>query len=230
MPIKKNEARLSARATSCVIGLALITAAGCTHYMPAAVSSTSIGNQGEIPVKVVSGSSSSSSFLFFGPFGDASLNAALEDARRFGDGDTLANVFVDRILFCFPACFIPIYSSIETRITGTLVKYKDERSLQYQNAPAIQEPTAAGSKKNVPPAAAYDQMLAAHGQDLLMAEAIYKAYNRRTQSDLKHFVTTTRGDDSSWNWKLKIPVNATENEKRFLIWFVKTYTSYKPVD
>lgn len=228
--MRKNKTLFSARSTSCVAGLAILMASGCTHYMPTAVSSTSIGNQGEIPVKVVTGSSSASSFLFFGPFGDASMQAALEDARRYGDGDTLANVFVDRVLFCFPACFIPIYTSIETRITGTLVKYKDERSLQFQKAPAMRVSTADGSKINIPPQAAYDQLLAAYSEDELAAEAVYKGFSRVTQGNLRHYVTTTRGDDSSWNWKLKIPASASENEKKFLNWYVKAYTSYKPIE
>lgn len=39
------------------IPLTLFGASGCTYYMPVAVSSSSIGNKGEIPVKVVSGRS-----------------------------------------------------------------------------------------------------------------------------------------------------------------------------
>lgn len=230
MTNQKTKQDVSAQLMPCAMAAMLISVSGCTHYMPAAVSSTSIGNHGEIPVKVVSGSSSANSFLFFGPFGDASLQAALEDARSQGDGDTIANVFVDRILFCFPACFLPIYSSVETRITGTLVKYQDERALPFQKPVAKQQLIADGSQKNIPPQVAYDQLLAAFGQDQLTAEAVHNAYSGQTRSNLRHFVITKRGDDSSWNWKLKIPAHASENEKRFLNWYVKAYTSYKPVE
>ena len=95
---------------ACTMATMVLSLSGCTYYMPAAVSSTSIGNQGEIPVKVVSGRSEASYFLVFGPFGDDSLQAALEDARRQGDGDTLANVFVDRKLFCIPTCSWSLYT------------------------------------------------------------------------------------------------------------------------
>lgn len=210
--------------------LVLLSFSGCTYYMPAAVSSTSIGNKGEIPVKVVSGSSEAYYWFAIGPFGDDSLQAALDDARSKGDGDTLANVFVDRKIFCFLNCYLPIYSSIETRITGTLVKYQDERSAQFQKAPETQLPISGKSNGNIPPQVAYDQLLAAFGQDQLAAEAVHNAYSGQTRSNLKQFIITNRGDDSAWSWKLKIPANASENEKRFLNWYVKAYTSYKPVE
>lgn len=219
-----------AQLMSYAMAVMLLSASGCTYYMPVAVSSTSIGNQGEIPVKVVSGRSEASYFLFLGPFGDDSLQAALEDARSQGDGDTLANVFVDRKLFCFPLCGFSLYTSIETRITGTLVKYQDERSRQFQKNTAKQPPISDSSdrsKANIPPQVAYDQMLTAFGQDQLTAEALHNSYSGQTRSNLKQFITTKRGDDSAWNWKLKMPANASENEKRFLLWYVKTYTSYK---
>lgn len=98
---------------------------GCTHYMPAAVSSVSLDSKFQVPTRVVTGRASHSSFLFFGPFGDASLLAAYDDARTKGDGDTLVNVTVDRKLFCFPACWLQVYMEVETIVHGTLVRYID---------------------------------------------------------------------------------------------------------
>ncbi len=218
-----------AKLMSCAMAVMQLSITGCTYYMPVAVSSTSIGNQGEIPVKVVSGSSEASTFLFiFGPFGDASLQAALEDARRQGDGDTLANVFVDRILFCFPACFLPIYSSVETRITGTLVKYQDDRSRQFQNAPAAQAPIADNSTTNIAAKSAYEQLYAAFNTDELSAEALYTSFGGKTKNELKRFVIAKLGA-SGGNWKLVVPVDTSESEKNFLKWFVTTHTDYKLV-
>ena len=48
---------------ACTMATMVLSLSGCTYYMPTAVSSTSIGNQGEIPVKVVSGRSEASYFL-----------------------------------------------------------------------------------------------------------------------------------------------------------------------
>lgn len=219
-----------AKLMACAMAAMVLSISGCTYYMPTAVSSTSIGNHGEIPVKVVSGRSEASYFLAFGPFGDDSLQAALEDARRQGDGDTLANVFVDRKLFCIPTCGFSLYTSIETRITGTLIKYQDERSAQFQKTPEKLVPIPNSSKLNITGEAAYGQMLSSFAQDQLAAEALYNALSGQTRDDLKQFVVTKRGNGSSWNWKLAMPANTDGNEKRFLYWYVKTYTDYKPVE
>lgn len=221
-----------ARLTNALV-LMLLSFSGCTYYMPAAVSSTSIGNQGEIPVKVVSGRSEASYFLFFGPFGDDSLLAALEDARSKGDGDTLANVFVDRKLFCFPFCGVSIYTSIETRITGTLVKYQDERSRQFQKAVIGQNLITnieGGPKVNVGGEEAYGQLLASFGKDQLTAESVHSSFSPKTRSALKDFVLIKRGKFSAMSWRIAIPENISEIERRFLYWYIKTYTDYKPAE
>jgi len=215
------------------LALMLLSFASCTYYMPVAVSSTSIGNQGEIPVKVVSGSSEASYFLVFGPFGDDSLLAALEDARSKGDGDTLANVFVDRKVFCIPFCGFPLYTSVETRITGTLVKYQDERSERFRNALSGQNSisySGGGSRINLVAEEAYGQMLAAFGKDALTAESAHNSFSSKTKNDLKDFVLTKRGRFSATSWKIALPENIPEVEKRFLHWFLKTYTDYKPAE
>lgn len=217
--------------TSHALALMLLSFSGCTYYMPMAVSSTSIGNQGEIPVKVVSGRSEASYFLFFGPFGDDSLLAALEDARNKGDGDTLANVFIDRKLFCVPLCGFSLYTSIETRITGTLVKYHDERSRQFQKAATgLNQNIEGGSKINVVAEEAYGQLLASFGKDQLEAEAVHNSFSNKTKNDLKDFVLTKRRKFTAMSWKIVLPENIPEIEKRFLHWYLKTYTDYKPAE
>lgn len=209
--------------------LTLFGASGCTYYMPAAVSSSSVGNKGEIPVKVVSGLSRASYFLFFGPFGDDSLQAALEDARHGGNGDTLANVFVDRKLFCVPLCEFPLYKSVETKITGTLVKYQDERSSQFQKAPEVVPPIPTRSKTDISAETAYSQLFAAfNDDDEVAAQAVYNAFSGETQNALRQYVFTTRGKGTAWSWKFTIAANMLENEKRFLRWYVRSCTDYKP--
>ena len=101
---------------------------GCTYYLPPVASSTTIGSKNEVPVQVVTGESTEWSFLFFGPFGDASAKAAIENAKTksLEESDSIANVFLDRMMFCFPTCGLPIYVSATTQITGTLVRYKKD--------------------------------------------------------------------------------------------------------
>lgn len=209
--------------------LAMLYASGCTHYMPAAVSSTSIGGQGEVPVKVVTGRSKASYFLAFGPFGDDSLLAALEDARGKGDGDTLANVFVDRKLFCVPHCGFSLYTSVETEVTGTLVKYQDDRSSKFKN-PAIQPSIADNSKDSVAVLAteiAYKQVAAAFAQSPQTAKSLFASYGSRTKEELRALVISKFDRTSALSWKIRHLSGTPENEKPFLNWFVSANTDYK---
>lgn len=99
---------------------------GCVHYMPAAVSSTSIGTKNEVPVQTAIGTSSAYYVFGLGPTGDDSLIAAIDDAKSQAKSDSIANVFVDRKITCVPACFFPIYKRIDTMVYGTLVKYRND--------------------------------------------------------------------------------------------------------
>lgn len=99
---------------------------GCVSYMPAAVSSTSVGSKYETPVKTVTGTSSAYYVFGLGPNGNDSLNAAIEDAKSQAPSDSITNVFIDRKLTCFPICGFSIFTRISTVIYGTLVKYTKE--------------------------------------------------------------------------------------------------------
>lgn len=116
--------RMTARTLLLSLALGLT---GCTHYLPAAVSSTSLGPK-ERPVGVVNGISSAYYFLGIGPSGDDSLRAAVEDALSQGKADTMVNVFVDRQVMNFPFDFFPVFSLIRTSVYGTLVQYPELRS------------------------------------------------------------------------------------------------------
>ena len=109
-----------------LISVFALLLSGCAHYMPAAISSTSIGSKYEVPVKTVTGTSSAYYVFGFGPTGDDSLNAAIEDAKSNAPSDSIANVFVDRKLTCFPVCGFSVFTRIDTMIYGTLVKYTKE--------------------------------------------------------------------------------------------------------
>lgn len=86
-----------------IIGAALAFIAGCTYYQPAMVSSSSINGDYERPVLVTYGEAHA--FYLFGlvgPFGNDSLQAAIEDAMGDAPADTMTNVFVDRYITFFP--------------------------------------------------------------------------------------------------------------------------------
>ncbi len=213
----------------CAIALSVAYASGCTYYMPAAVSSTSIGNQGEVPVKVVSGRSEASYFLAFGPFGDDSLLAALEDARSKGDGDTLANVFVDRKLFCVPHCGFALYTSIETKVTGTLVKYQDARSSQFQK-PVAQPPIAGNSQSAVAVLAtelAYKQLAEAFRQGPATAKSLFASFGGPTKDQLRKVVLSKFNRTSALSWRVQHLPSTPDDEKPFLNWFLTANTDYK---
>ncbi|MBI2069215.1 MAG: hypothetical protein HYT79_01315 [Elusimicrobia bacterium] len=87
------------------------------------VSTNAVGSKFEQPVDVASGSSSAYYILGIGPLGNDSLRAAVEDALQFRRASTLSNVYVDRRLICFPFCYLPIATRVDTMVYGTLVSY-----------------------------------------------------------------------------------------------------------
>jgi len=97
------------------------------YYLPTAVSTNPVGTNYEKPVDVVSGKSSAY-YLFgglFGPIGDDSLKAAVENALSYRRGSSLTNVFVDRKLICFPPCQwgLTLFMEVNTIVLGTVVTY-----------------------------------------------------------------------------------------------------------
>ena len=116
--------------------------AGCVHYLPAAVSTNPIGSKYEKPVKVVTGVSRAYYIGGIGPIGNDSLEAALDDALGYARADTMANVFVDRRLICFPLCNLPLIFRVDTIITGTLVDYVE----MERTEPIAKEPVSPATK------------------------------------------------------------------------------------
>ena len=119
--------------------LASLSLSGCIHYLPAAVSSTGLGEH-ERPIRVTTGHSSAFYFFGLGPFGNDSLAAAIEDAQGDAPGDTMANVFVDRRIITVPSDYLPLIVRIDTMITGTLIKYENEPG--FKRAPAVTKDSA----------------------------------------------------------------------------------------
>jgi hypothetical protein len=99
--------------------------AGCSYTKPALVAPMALGPK-ETPVAIVHGSAGADYFFGFNVGGEDTLAAAIEDAKLHSPfkGDTLANVFVDQSIACFPACSFPIIESVAVHVTGTLIKYE----------------------------------------------------------------------------------------------------------
>ena len=112
---------------------------GCIRHVPTMISTTSIGDKYERPVQVVSGKSSAFYVLFFGPFGDNSYEAAIEDAKRNTAGDTLVNAYVDRTYGCFPIFPLCLITTSKTSIYGTLIRYVDENGKAIKTLPPRSE-------------------------------------------------------------------------------------------
>ena len=113
-----------------------VLATGCTFYRPMNVTLEPIGPKEEA-VAVVKGESTAAYVLFFGPFGNDSLGAALEDARDKAKADSMTNVFVERKVFMIPG----IYTRRTTMISGTAIRYLDA-SFDHAKGPMDAEKTA----------------------------------------------------------------------------------------
>ena len=99
----------------------LLALAGCTFYVPvpAHMASTQVSPDVQV-VGTVEGESRASYFLFFGPFGDSSLKAAIQDALSKRGGDAMINVSIDQSV---TVNFFGWYRAYRTMIMGTSVKY-----------------------------------------------------------------------------------------------------------
>lgn len=98
----------------------LVMLAGCTIFMPTPphMSSTEIGPNVQV-VGTVEGESRTTYILGFGPYGDNSLKAAIQDALSKRGGDALINVSIDQVTFEV----LGFYTRRSTMVMGTAVKY-----------------------------------------------------------------------------------------------------------
>ena len=98
----------------------LIALAGCTIFMPAPpqMASTEISPNVQI-VGTVEGEARSSYVFGFGPFGENSLRAAIQDALSKRGGDALINVSIDQAT----TNVFGVYTVRRTMVMGTAVKF-----------------------------------------------------------------------------------------------------------
>ena len=99
---------------------ALVALAGCTIFVPAPpqMASTEISPNVQV-VGTVEGEARSSYVLGFGPYGENSLRAAIQDALSKRGGDALINVSIDQAT----TNFFGFYTVRRTLVMGTAVKF-----------------------------------------------------------------------------------------------------------
>jgi hypothetical protein len=102
-----------------------------------------------MPVGVVSGKSTA--FYLFGLHvgGQDTLSSALEDALETVPrlvADTMVNVFVDRRVIYIPSNYFPIFTRIDTVLSGTLIKYQDKNFLEMKNLKNYETPEFQNNK------------------------------------------------------------------------------------
>ncbi len=112
-----------------ILILPILILSGCAYYQPTAVSTNSIGGKYERPTGIAEGVARKD--YFFPCYelcstGEDSLKAAIANALKGKNADTLANVFVDRKITAFPNIYFPLWMRSEIIVTGTLVKYDAE--------------------------------------------------------------------------------------------------------
>jgi len=106
------------------VGAVLITSA-CAHFTPVAVSTTSLGPEHEIRLGIVTGTVVNG-YLFGLPDGnEEGIRLAVQRAKLRLLADNLIDIYVDQRVTYFPLAILPIYTRVETIVTGTAVKYKD---------------------------------------------------------------------------------------------------------
>ena len=98
----------------------LIGLAGCTIFMPTPpqMASTEISPNVQV-VGTVEGEARSSYVLGFGPYGENSLKAAIQDALSKRGGDALINVSIDQAT----TNYLGFYTIRRTLVMGTAVKF-----------------------------------------------------------------------------------------------------------
>lgn len=109
-----------------VLAVSFILLTACSYDRPLMITPQTLGPK-EKPLAIAHGEASESWFLGFHAGGENSFFSAIEDAKQKAGvtNATLYNVFVDREIYCFPACWLPLYTEVTTSVFGTLVTYDE---------------------------------------------------------------------------------------------------------
>jgi len=200
---------------------------GCVVHMPAALKPEPLGPTPNVPIGPVTGQAHSVHFFSWKQYGDDTTEMAVRHAIEGTQGDGLINQVVNRHVLCFPECRWPILTWSETQVEGTLVR--------YYRVPVWEKPETAPSVKldvgqPPPEQRLVERMLDLYLQNPLNAADFYAALDSDTRQHVAQFVLSEKGQPAAIGWNFRISKNAGADERRFLEWFVPTFTTYKVSD
>ena len=211
-------------------GLAVLACAGlaaCVEQLPASLPPAQLGVTDSVPIRPASGVARSVHFFGWRRFGDDTTAAAIQLAKGTDHDLDLVNVLVDRRVHCFPACDAALITWAETAVTGTLVRYKGMPEWEKPKAPAAPRLDPGHAP---PDDAVLERLMHLHSEDPKGAAEFYNSLDRAAQDRIVQLVLSKRGRTTAQGWVFRIPKDASAAEKRFLGWFVATYTTYQPLD
>src|SRR5262245_23850719 len=109
-----------------IAGMALFLS-GCAELRPMAVSTSTLNPEVETPIGIVQGVAENTYLIGF-TVSEEGMRKAVDAAKKQVDADNLVNIYVDQRTTNWPFKLLPLYTRVETIVTGTATRYKD-RSL-----------------------------------------------------------------------------------------------------
>ena len=212
--------------------LALGVLSGCTAHQPIAISSTSLGPEQETVIGVVQGRGSKFYFLFFAgvaPFGvgDDTFQAAFQNAVTKVKADSLVNIFADRRCTYTPHPLLPIFTSCETILTGTAIRYKAiDRAIARPDDSPQQAATLA--LQGLTAEQLYGKLFVLFQSEKDRVVPTVHSLGWESQKALENFVLYRKGNPWLSSWKFEMADNVVGAEAHFVEFFVRQFTHYKP--
>ncbi len=106
------------------VAMTALLLTGCSYTRPGMIAPMSLGPKEKV-IAVTKGEAGAEYFLGFNVGGADTYAAAIENAQLQAGvkNATMANVFSDEQIFCFPSCWFALYRSVKTTVFGTLITY-----------------------------------------------------------------------------------------------------------
>jgi hypothetical protein len=207
------------------LGLAAALA-GCAVHMPAALAPEPLGPTDYLPIGPVTGQAHSVHFFSWRRYGDDTTEMAVQNAIAGTQGDQVINRVVMRHVMCFPECRWPILTISETSVEGTLVRYN---RMPVWEKPQPTPPVKLEVGQPPPAQRLVERMLDLYGQDPKQAADFFATLDEDGRRHVVQFVISAKGTTAAVGWDFKPSKNLGADERRFVEWFVASYTTYKVV-
>ncbi|MBI3553052.1 MAG: hypothetical protein HY077_11105 [Elusimicrobia bacterium] len=215
------------KASALAAVLACFLVSGCIEHLPATLPPSQLGVTDSVPVGPAEGLARSFHFFGWRRFGDDTTESAIRAAKKGNQDLDLINVLVDRRVHCLPACEAAFFTWSETEVRGTLVRYKRLPDWEKPQSPDL---TKFAPGRGPPAEPLLERLMHLYAQDPKSAAEFYQSLDHDTRRQLVELVVSEKGLTTGQGWTFRIPKSASPEEKRFLAWFVGTYTTYQPLD